>query len=108
MLADPINANILYVGGDTTSVSPFTGNLARYNGSTWESIVNAQANGTAPHADSRNMVFSEGSILEVDDGGIYKLNNPDAASREWVSVTGDLRLFEFVSVAKRGRVVRRL
>jgi hypothetical protein len=49
------------------------------------------------------MVFDhDGNILEVDDGGIYRLKNPNLATadpRYWVSAIGNLRLTEFISVA---------
>src|SRR5678815_2802929 len=46
------------------------------------------------------MTFQGVDLIEVDDGGIYKLSDPDAASdRVWVSLNGDLSLVEFVSVS---------
>ncbi len=40
--------------------------------------VLAGANGTAPHADSRELIFdSAGRIREADDGGLYRLDNPN-------------------------------
>ncbi|HEX4997070.1 MAG TPA: LEPR-XLL domain-containing protein, partial [Terriglobia bacterium] len=108
IVADPADPDILYVGGDTTASSPFSGNLFRLSGSTWDSIVKSGTSmsdpqhpqGTAPHADSRNMVFSGPNLIEVDDGGIYILTDPDsAADRVWTSISGNLSLFEFVSIA---------
>jgi len=108
IVADPDDADIVFVGGDTspdTTAGIFTGNLFRgdasaASGSQWAPITNSDANDTAPHPDSRNMIFdSDGNILEVDDGGIYKLTNPnDDSTREWVSMIGDLSLMEFTSV----------
>src|SRR5262249_54994653 len=57
-------------------------------------VVGTNAGGTAPHGDSRTMVFvnsaNGGSILEADDGGIYRLINPTNAGggppRRWVSL----------------------
>ena len=70
---------------------------------TWTSIThtNAQNSGTptAPHPDSRVMVFdANNDILQGDDGGIYKLDNP-GAGQFWSSVNGNLRLTELYSVA---------
>ena len=48
---------------------------------------NNGANGTAPHADSRDIKFDiNGDLLEVDDGGIYRLTNPTVAGRTWSSL----------------------
>src|SRR5439155_8093239 len=58
-------------------------------------------NGTAPHGDSRAMVFdANGNILQGNDGGLYRLVDPNiSATRHWVSVNGNLRVTEFHSVA---------
>jgi hypothetical protein len=61
--------------------------------------VGTNAGNTAPHPDSRFMVFSQGDILQADDGGIYRLKNPGAAGRQWESLNGNLSLTEFYSVA---------
>ena len=37
-------------------------------------------NNTAPHADSRDLAFdANGSLLESDDGGVYRRTNPTGA-----------------------------
>ena len=68
---------------------------------TWTPITISGANGTRPHPDSRNLLFdSSGNLLEVDDGGIFKLLTPStAATRRWVSLNGDLRITEAGQVA---------
>ena len=67
-------AGNIYIGGD--SHPDVHGLLYRWNnaagpvGQVWESI----AGGSAPHADSRAIVFdANGALLEGDDGGIYRL-----------------------------------
>ena len=56
---------------------------------------------TAPHADSRGLVFADDFLLlEIDDGGLYRLYNPQAAvgvsetSPVWVSDNRGLRILE--------------
>jgi Ca2+-binding RTX toxin-like protein len=97
IVADPSNANFVYVGGDQPP------NIFRGDASTgtWTSIVGAGAGGgTRPHADSRDLVFSGNTLYETDDGGIYRINNPsNAAANNWVAVTGDIRITEFHAVA---------
>ena len=108
-VADPSDSNVIYVGGDTTPDlhggilgifgGVYTGQIFRYNGTSWSSVVNDGANDTAPHPDSRNMVFdAQGNIIEVDDGGIVKLESPGTSGRRWKSLNG-MGLFEFSSVA---------
>ena len=109
MVADPNNANLVFVGGDTGpfvadvwTANLWRGDASQPSGSQWTSLVNDGAGDTSPHPDSRNMAFdSDNNIIEVDDGGIYKLTNPnDSGSREWVSLIGSgLSLMEFLSVA---------
>jgi RTX calcium-binding nonapeptide repeat (4 copies) len=103
LLADPVDPDLVYVGGDRQRNSPFVGNLfvGDASNNTWNAIVLGGANNTAPHADSRRLVVAaDGSILESDDGGIYRLSNPrDPFQRVWTSLNSGLRTTEFVSVA---------
>lgn len=98
LLADQTNQNVVFIGGDRQAGGPFVANMFQGNAATnsWSSIVLGGAGGTAPHADSRDMVFdANGNILESDDGGIYRLLNPNAAGRTWVPVTGNIRVTQF-------------
>ena len=89
------NAN----GCNTFSAAAYRGNSAAAN--IWENLVCTGANGTVPHADSRVLAFDpSGNLLLGNDGGIYRLNTPDAiATRRWSSLNGDLRTLEMHSVA---------
>jgi autotransporter-associated beta strand protein len=127
LLADPRNITTVYVGGDRQPSKPSTafpteGNAVGATGFvgrvfrgvvnaadpaavtvTWTQTIGNNANNTAPHADSRTMVFlstgaSTGYILEGDDGGIFRFDNPDATGT-WSSVNGDLAIAEIYEVA---------
>jgi len=106
LVADPVNANVVYLSGDRITAGPFTGNVARIDaslalGAQTTFVVDAGANNTAPHADSRAMAFdANGNLLESDDGGIYRLLNPGSANRVWTSVIGNLNVMEAHNVAK--------
>lgn len=53
------------------------------------------ASNSAPHADSREMVFdANGDLVETDDGGIYRHTDPSGSSGDWVSVIGNLAVTE--------------
>jgi ELWxxDGT repeat protein len=55
---------------------------------------------TAPPAGSREMAFDAlGSLIEVDDGGIYKRTSPEGKFGDWVSLIGDLQVSEIHNVA---------
>ena len=127
--AHPTDPNVVYIGGDRqpgvfdvaptlTSNSPTpnpTGNTGRLfmgefiAGSTfWRPITDDGANGTAPHVDSRDMVFdADGNLLEADDGGIFKLTNPLTSAADymtpantsfWLSLNKGLRTAEIISI----------
>lgn len=58
------------------------------------------AQGSAGHADSRNMVFDgNGNLVEVDDGGIYRRTSPLDNTGDWSSVIGNLAVTELHDVA---------
>src|SRR5256712_8797260 len=65
-------------------------------------LANANPIGTSPHADSRFITFGrDGSLIEGDDGGIYRLSHPNGVggSRFWQSLNGSLAIGEFSHVA---------
>lgn len=114
---DPYDPNVVYVGGDrqplefgrpnSVGASTFTGRLFRVDaslpsGSQSSTLTHLEGVSTtrnsAPHADSREMVFdAKGDIVEVDDGGIYKRTNPQGLG-DWFSLNGDLQITELHSV----------
>jgi hypothetical protein len=101
--ADPGSTTRVFIGGDRQAASPFVGNLfvGDSTTNTFTSIVLAGANGTAPHADSRALVFDvAGSLVEADDAGIYRLTNPnDPATRAWTPLDFNIRPTEFYGIA---------
>ena len=97
MAADPIDSNV-FIGGDRLNrllgLESFPcaddtdeGSVFRYDiefSSTsqshraWRPVVCNAANDTAPHPDSRAMAFDrDGNLIQVDDGGVYKLTHPN-------------------------------
>lgn len=111
--ADPTNANVVYVGGDRQPVggngnfpnsigaSDFSGRLFRCNaslaaGSQCTPLThNGTSDNSAPHADSREMVFdANGDIIETDDGGVYRQTDPSTTNGEWQSLNGNLQVTE--------------
>jgi hypothetical protein len=120
LAADPTNPNLVYLGGDRqespfpTSIgaNDFTANIMRGDRTLprgfdafapspqWTAITDLQtANKSAPHADSRRLVFdAQGNLLEGDDGGIYKRTNPQTSGGDWVSLNGNISLGQFYQV----------
>ena len=128
LVADPTNPNLVYVAGDRQpaglndlgsfpngvgannfSGRIFRGDASRATGSQWVHLTHSNstgpagggtANNSAPHADSRGMVFdAAGSIIEFDDGGIYRRTSPTNNTGDWFSIIGTLQVGEFHSVA---------
>ncbi|HAM71756.1 MAG TPA: hypothetical protein DCM86_08950, partial [Verrucomicrobiales bacterium] len=117
IVADPSDSKILYIAGDrqptadpalnSEGLSDWTGRVFRFTytnntrtAGSWTQIVGNHAGGTAPHADSRGMVFwTPTSLIEVDDGGIYRFNT---TTSRWDSLNDNLNLDEFYSVAWYG------
>ena len=120
---DPQSPNIVYVGGDrqpsalndtdnfSTSANSigagnFTGRLFRGDASQptglqWTPLThNFTAGGSAPHADSRDMVFAaDGALLEGDDGGVYVRTFPQSFTGDWFSLNGNLGVTEIHSLS---------
>lgn len=106
--ADPTDGNIVYVAGDRISGSPFTANVQRGNasllsGNQFTPIVDGNAGNTTPHADSRDMAFDAGgSLLQTDDGGVYRRLTPRTNTGVWTSVVGNLAAMEIHDLAHDG------
>jgi hypothetical protein len=111
IVADLTDANVVFIAGDRQNApfpnangcNNFSGNVFRGTaiGNVWQNVVcNGATGGGSPHADARAMVFdSSGNILHASDGGIYKLANPNVASRQWSSIMGNIRPAETHSIA---------
>jgi hypothetical protein len=58
------------------------------------------ASNSAPHADSREMVFdASGNIIQGDDGGIYRRTSPGDNTGDWFSINGNLQVTEQHDIA---------
>ncbi|MDP9005249.1 MAG: hypothetical protein M3N12_10735, partial [Verrucomicrobiota bacterium] len=111
IVADKTDPNTVWISGDRqpdgtelggmtqfpnpNGANNYSGNIFRNVGGAWQLMVLNGANGTSPHADSRAMMFdADGNILHACDGGIFKLNEPNLASRRWSSINGDIKVTE--------------
>jgi hypothetical protein len=119
IVADPTNANIVYIAGDRAEIGvfgarDFSGRLFRCDATavagsqcvhlTHSSTVGPAGGGTlnmsSPHADSREMVFDAvGTLLESDDGGVFRRTSPRNNQGDWFSITNNIQAFELHSIA---------
>ncbi|HZN33903.1 MAG TPA: hypothetical protein VFB80_08785 [Pirellulaceae bacterium] len=112
--AHPANENLVFIssvhgdnlaGCERSGARTSRGDASLDLASQWIQVVCDGASGTAPHVDSRGLVFDAyGNLLETTDGGIYRLRNPASdyspgTEPFWESVNGDLRTVEFYYVA---------
>ena len=107
--ADPIDPDVLYIGGGPWGSyrADFTPSAGR---PVWQPMFGANdltgggANGTSPHADIRDLeIDRNGDLLAADDGGIHRLTNPNSTSRAWSSVDGNLADIEATTFAYNHR-----
>jgi len=125
---DPATPSTVYLGGDRQDFPfpnflgalDFSGRLFRGDTAVaatgaipspqWEHLTHSSAvaaipgGGTlstsAPHADSREMVFdANGDLIEVDDGGVYRRTLPMSAAGDWFSINGNIQVTEQHDVA---------
>ncbi|MCG2682991.1 MAG: Ig-like domain-containing protein, partial [Planctomycetales bacterium] len=123
IVADPTNANIVYIGCDTQPAIGaasaigardftgllFRGDASRAAGQQWVHLTHSSttgpagggtASGSAPHAESRDMAFDAlGRLIEVDDGGIYVRTSPRSNTGDWFSLNGNLQIAEIHDIA---------
>jgi hypothetical protein len=87
----------------------FRGDYSKAIGSQWFHLTHSknlgpQGGGTpsssAPHADSRGLqIAPNGTLISVNDGGIYGRSQPLTNNGDWFSMNGNLQVAEFHSVA---------
>ena len=66
----------------------------------WVRSGGGTANSSAPHADSREIVFdAAGNLIEVDDGGVYRRTSPQDNTGDWFALTGSLQVTEIHDIA---------
>ena len=128
IVVDPNDPNTVYVAGDRQDfpfpnflgANDFSGRIFRGDttvpptGATpspqWEHMTHRNdiasipgggtASNSAPHADSREMVFdAAGNLIETDDGGIYRRTSPQDNTGDWFSIIGNLQVTEFHNIA---------
>jgi uncharacterized repeat protein (TIGR01451 family) len=93
----PGNANVVFAGGSDNGGSP--GLIESTDGGAhWTNITSDGVSG--PHTDSHAMAFdANGRLLEGDDGGIFRLNNPNPTALQWADLNGNLQITQFTGIA---------
>jgi len=91
VIVDPSNSAIVYVAGQAGGNSVLR---STNSGASWTDI---STGGSSPHVDHHALVFNaHGKLLDGDDGGIYRLDNPSPAS--WTDLNGNLQTIQFEGI----------
>ena len=123
IVANPNNANQVFLGGDGASAQFYANPAAGPNTYTdsvwtgtrstsalgsdksfstqWDSTTNAgNTAASAPPADTRQMVFDgSGNLWVATSGGIYRKSTPGSTTSTWTSVNGNLKVGQFWNAA---------
>src|SRR5207248_1240935 len=94
---NPTNANNVFLAGSAGNNSI----LETTNGGTsWSDI---HTGGSSPHADHHGIGFdANGKLLDGNDGGIWRLENPTVGSISWTNLNGTsagaLNITQFIGI----------
>jgi photosystem II stability/assembly factor-like uncharacterized protein len=91
VIVDPSNSAVVYVAGaaGTNSILRSTN-----SGVSW---IDISFGGASPHVDHHASAFdANGKLLDGDDGGIYRLDNP--AATFWTDLNGNLGTIQFQGI----------
>jgi photosystem II stability/assembly factor-like uncharacterized protein len=103
LAVDPSGANVVFAGagaGTNTFIE------SRDGGASWTDVSlgsppspDTFAN-SAPHADHHGIGFdASGRLLDGDDGGLFRLDNPLPGSVQWTDLNGNLQITQFTGIA---------
>lgn len=93
---DPSNPDVVYLGGQS-GVNALL--KSEDGGLTWNGI-SVDSLGRGPHVDHHAMTFdANGRLIEVNDGGIWRLTDPALASLQWADLNGNMQITQFIGIA---------
>ncbi|MDX2035304.1 MAG: Ig-like domain-containing protein [Isosphaeraceae bacterium] len=97
---DPNNPNRIYAGGQGTySAGDFSVIVSVDGGLSW-SEISGFGRSTGPHPDHHGFDFdANGRLLNVNDGGIWRLDDPTPTAPVWAALNGDLQITTFMGIA---------
>jgi hypothetical protein len=106
LIVDPSNPNIVYVGGEGDfSPGPAFRPInivikSTDGGNSWVDISVGDNPFVGPHFDQHGFAFdANGRLLDGNDGGIWRLDNPTPGSIAWSNINGNLQITQFNGIA---------
>ena len=97
---NPTNSANVFVGGSAGDSSPILESLD--SGATWSQIgQSSSSNGSnGPHADHHAAAWtSDGKLIEGNDGGIWRLDDPTPSSIKWTDLNAAISTIQFQGIA---------
>ncbi len=93
-----VNANTVYAGGSTNGGdSGFV--KTTDGGMTWHDIT-VGSDGHGPHTDDHAVAFDHnGLLVDGNDGGVWRLDNPTVGMIHWTDLNGNLQITQFTGIA---------
>jgi photosystem II stability/assembly factor-like uncharacterized protein len=94
LAVDPSDVNTVYAAsGGSHIVESVNG------GQSWFGLE-IGADGTGPHPDHHAFAFdANGKLIDGNDGGIWRLDNPDGRSLQWTDLNTSLQLTQYIGIA---------
>src|SRR5688500_778889 len=99
LAVDPTNPDTVYVAGKGLG-GPQASSMKKSTsgGTSWSNIGVGFTE--APHADHHALVFAaDGRLLDGNDGGVWRLENPNVGSIDWSNKNPGLGTAQFVGIA---------
>ena len=94
LAVDPSDPNTLYASAGGNPIVE-----SNNGGITWFSLV-VGADGNGPHPDHHAFAFdANGQLLDGNDGGIWRLDDPSFAHEHWTDLNTNLQLTQFIGIA---------
>jgi photosystem II stability/assembly factor-like uncharacterized protein len=100
VIVSPTDPATVFVAGAAGSFSAVL--ESTNSGGAWSQIGQSSlANGSnGPHADHHGVAFtSSGLLLDGDDGGIWRLDNPNPSNIQWTDINDSLNTIQFEGIA---------
>jgi hypothetical protein len=104
LAVQPGNPDVVFASGDSSfKVGNATVHVpdvieSTDGGATWTDLTFDGS--TGPHSDSHALAFdAAGKLLEGDDGGIFRLDNPVPGRFRWADLNGNLQITQFYGLA---------
>jgi photosystem II stability/assembly factor-like uncharacterized protein len=94
LAVDPSDVNTLYASAGGNEIVE-----SNNGGATWFSLV-VGADGNGPHPDHHAFAFdANGHLLDGNDGGIWRLDNPQFTQEHWTDLNTNLQLTQYIGIA---------